>query len=541
MITDANSLILDVNEAFCHITGHERSEVLGKPASILQSGRHSKKFYQDMWKDISQLGSWRGEIWNRRKNGEIYPQWLNISSVKNSSNIVENYIAVFSDITAIKETQAELDFLAHHDHLTHLPNRILLSEQLKHTLSSAKRDASMTAVMFMDIDNFKNINDSYGHTFGDELLVAVSNRLNIIIREDDTFSRIGGDEFVIVMSHFTTLEQITHIAQKIMEQFEKVFAVEEKEFWISVSLGISIAPDDGNNSEVLIKNADAAMYEAKEDGKNTFKFYNDKMSANSFERVLFENALKTGIQNKEFEVYYQPQEDLQNNSILGFEALVRWNHPSLGLIPPDKFISIAEDTKMILDIGAFMLEQSCKDIRQWHDEGLCEGRVAVNVSGVQLEHSDFAEILKRNLKKYNVDPSMIEIEVTESMVMKNPQRWISILEEIHRIGVSISIDDFGTGYSSLSYLRRLPVDTLKIDQSFIQDIPEEKDACAIVDAIINMADSLGFSTLAEGVETIAQREYLVEKSYTHGQGYLLSKPMNGKNTYSWLKAKHLKK
>ena len=488
-------------------------------------------------KDVSQLGSWRGEIWNRRKNGEIYPQLLNISSVKNSSNVVESYIAVFSDISSLKETQAQLDFLAHHDHLTELPNRILLNERLKHTLSTAKRDESMTAVIFMDIDNFKNINDSYGHTFGDELLIAVSHRLKIIMREDDTFSRIGGDEFVIVMSHFRTLEQITRIAQKIMEQFEKVFTIEEKEFWISVSIGISVAPDDGNSSEVLIKNADTAMYEAKGDGKNTFKFYNDKMSASSFERVVFESALKAGIQNKEFEVYYQPQEDLEDNSIIGFEALVRWHHPTLGLVPPDKFISIAEETKMILDIGEFVLEQSCKDIKQWHDEGLCKGRIAVNVSGVQLEHSEFAEILKHNLKKYDVDPSMIEIEVTESMVMKNPDRWISILEEIHRIGVSISIDDFGTGYSSLSYLRRLPVDTLKIDQSFVQDIPEEKDACAIVDAIINMADSLGLNTLAEGIETIAQREYLVKKSCTHAQGYLLSKPMNTKDTYSWLQTK----
>lgn len=541
MITDTNSIILDVNEAFCKITGRERNEVLGKPASILQSGRHNKKFYNEMWKSISNGGSWRGEIWNRRKNGEIYPQWLNISSVKSDSGTVESYIAVFSDITSLKETEAQLDFLAHHDHLTELPNRVLLNARLKHTLSTAKRDNSMTAVMFMDIDNFKNINDSYGHTFGDELLMAVSHRLKSIMREDDTFARIGGDEFVVVMSHFKTLEQITHISQKIMEQFEEIFTVEEKEFWISVSIGISIAPDDGNSSEILIKNADTAMYEAKGDGKNTFKFYNDKMSASSFERVIFENALKAGITNQEFEVYYQPQEDLQNNSIIGFEALIRWNHPSLGLVPPDKFISIAEETKMILDIGSFVLEQSCKDIKQWHDEGLCKGRIAVNVSGIQLEHSEFAEILKYNLKKYDVDPSMIEIEVTESMVMKNPQRWISVLEEIHRIGVSISIDDFGTGYSSLSYLRRMPVDTLKIDQSFIQDIPEEKDACAIVDAIINMADSLGINTLAEGIETSNQREYLVKKSCKHGQGYLLSKPMNGKDTYNWLKARHLKK
>ena len=534
MITDEESNILNVNEAFCNITGREREEAIGKQASILKSGRHGKNFYKEMWNDISAFGSWRGEIWNRRKDGEVYPEWLNISSVKNSSGIVENYIAVFSDITALKETEAKLDFLAHHDHLTELPNRTLLKARLEHTLSTAKRESSMTAVMFMDLDNFKNINDSYGHTFGDELLVTVSKRIELIMREDDTFARIGGDEFVIVMSHFTSSDQIVQISRKIMSQFEMPFMVEDKELWVSISIGISISPEDGNSAETLIKNADTAMYEAKGDGKNTIKFYNDKMSASSFERVVFESALKAAISNREFEVYYQPQEDLQNNTIIGFEALVRWNHPSLGIVSPNRFIPIAEETKMILDIGELVLEQACKDIRKWHDEGLCRGRIAVNVSGVQLEHSEFAEILKNNLKRYNVDPSMIEIEVTESMVMKNPERWITILEEIKRIGVSISIDDFGTGYSSLSYLRRLPVDTLKIDQSFIQDIPEEKDACAIVDAIINMADSLGLNALAEGVETSQQREYLVKKDCQHSQGYLLSKPMNAKDTYSWL-------
>jgi len=535
IITDINSIILDVNEAFSIITGYEHSEVIGRKTSLLKSGRHNHKFYADMWNSIHQTDSWHGEVWNRRKNGEVYPQWLNINCVKNTDGDIENYIAVFSDITQLKETQDKLDFLAYHDHLTELPNRTLLKARLDHTLSSAKRENCMTAVMFMDLDNFKNINDSYGHSFGDELLVAVSKRIETVMREDDTFARIGGDEFVIVMSHFMNSEQVRHSSKKIMNQFEKPFKVQDKELWVSMSMGLSIAPDDGTSAEILIKNADTAMYEAKDDGKNTLKFYNDKMSALSFERVVFENALKNAISNREFEVYYQPQENLQNNSIIGFEALVRWIHPSLGMVSPDRFIPIAEETKMILEIGEFVLEQACKDIKKWHEEGLCKGRIAVNVSGVQLEHSEFADILKSNLKHYDIDPSMIEIEVTESMVMKNPERWISILEEVKRTGISISIDDFGTGYSSLSYLRRLPVDTLKIDQSFIQDIPDEKDACAIVDAIINMAHSLGLNTLAEGVETQEQRKYLVQKSCQHAQGYLLSKPMNGEKTYNWLK------
>nr|WP_321266470.1 EAL domain-containing protein [uncultured Sulfurimonas sp.] len=536
MITDTESIILDVNEAFIEITGRERSEVVGKTPSILKSGRHDHLFYEQMWDSILNNGTWKGEIWNRRKNGEIYPQWLNISSVKNKLGKIESYVSVFSDISSLKETKKKLDFLAHHDHLTELPNRILLKVRLEHTLSIGKRNKNLTAVMFMDIDNFKHINDSYGHTLGDALLVEVANRLDNLKREDDTLSRIGGDEFVVAMNHFKSIEQVTHVVQNIMELFEKSFIIEEKEFWITVSMGISIAPDDGNSPEILIKNADTAMYEAKDNGKNTFKFYNDKMSASSFERVVFETALKNAIINNEFEVYYQPQEELNGtNTIIGLEALVRWNHPSLGIISPDRFISIAEETKMILQIGEIVLKQACKDIKKWKDEGLCRGRIAVNVSGVQLEHSDFAEIIKENLKNYEVDPSMLEVEVTESMVMKNPERWISILEEIRQIGVCISIDDFGTGYSSLSYLRRLPAHTLKIDKSFIQDIPYENDACAIVNAIINMANSLGLDTLAEGIETIEQRNYLIEKGCKYAQGYLLSKPMNGEDTYKWLK------
>jgi len=534
MITDAHSTIIDSNEAFSTITGYKRSEVIGAKPSILKSGRHTQTFYTVMWNSICTHGSWRGEIWNRRKNGEIYPQWLNISSVKNNFGKIESFISVFSDITALKASEEKLDFLAHHDHLTELPNRILLKARLEHTINSAKRDKTLTAIIFMDIDNFKNINDSYGHTLGDRVLVAVAKRINKIIKEDDTLARIGGDEFIVVMNHFKSPKEIGDAVQKIMDLFEKSFIIENKEFWITLSIGISIAPLDGTTTEILIKDADTAMYEAKEDGKNTYKFYNDKMSASSFERIIFESALKMGIKNHEFEVHYQPQEDLRNNTIIGFEALVRWHHPTLGMVSPARFIPIAEETKMILPIGEFVLQQACKDIKNWHQEGLCKGRIAVNVSGVQLEHSDFAEILKYCLSYYEVDPSMIEIEVTESMVMKNPERWISILEEIKRIGVSISIDDFGTGYSSLSYLRRLPANTLKIDQSFVQDTPDENDACAIVDAIINMANSLGLDTLAEGVETKEQRKYLVDKKCKYAQGYLLCRPMSGKDTYNWL-------
>ncbi|MBU1658758.1 EAL domain-containing protein [bacterium] len=534
IISNAHNIIIDVNDAFYTITGRTKEEVIGKNPSILQSQRHDKTFYQAMWESIQLKGQWSGEIWNRRKNGEIYPEWLNISSVKNKLGEIESYIGVFSDITTLKESENKLDFMAHHDYLTELPNRVLLKARLEHTLNVSKRNHSLTAVMFMDLDNFKNINDSFGHTVGDDLLVCVSKRILTIIREDDTLARIGGDEFVIVMNNFKSMDDVNRIVQKIIYLFTQPFKINNKDFWTTASIGISISPDDGQTPEILIKNADTAMYEAKGDGKNIFKYYNDKMSAQSFERVLFENALKTAVANNEFEVYYQPQENLQTDALVGFEALVRWKHPTLGMIAPDKFIPIAEETKMILQIGEFVLEKACHDIAKWNKEGLCKGRVAVNVSGIQIEHSDFADILKSCLHRHRIDSSKLEIEVTESIVMKTPELWINLLQEIKRIGVDISIDDFGTGYSSLSYLRRLPVDTLKIDISFVQDLPHEKDACAIANAIIAMAKSLGLTTLAEGVETQEQRDYLKKVGCNLAQGFLLSRPMHSEDTYNWL-------
>ncbi len=538
VITDKEGIIIDINRAFEEITGYQRDETLGRPVSMLKSGRHDKTFYQQMWIKINHEGSWLGEIWNRRKNGEIYPQWLNITRVANADGDIENFIAVFSDISELKESEEKVDFLFYHDHLTELPNRVLLKARLEHTLSVGRRHNTLTAVIFIDLDNFKHINEVYGHSMGDRVLVEVSKQLSKMLREDDTIARIGGDEFVIVINNFSASKEIDDRVQEILKSFNEPYMIVGKEFWITSSIGVSVSPDDGESAEVLVKNADTAMYEAKSDGKNTYKFYNDKMTANSFERVVFESALKNAVQNGEFELYYQPQYSLKTDKLIGMEALVRWRHPTLGIITPDRFIPIAEETKLIVSIGEFVLEQACRDIALWHKEGLCDGRIAVNVSGVQLEHSEFAETIKSALSTHGIDPSMIEIEVTESIVMKDPERWIRILEEIKRIGVAISIDDFGTGYSSLSYLRRLPVDTLKIDRSFIQDLPQKQDACAIADAIISMSKSLGLSVLAEGVETHRQQEYLQMRGCDAYQGFLLSHPMSGDQTMNWLRERY---
>ena len=534
MITDAQGVIIDINRAFETITSYSRSETIGKKSSLLQSGRHDKVFYENMWHSISKNGSWLGEIWNRRKNGEIYPQWLNITRMGSDQDENENYIAIFSDISDLKANEEKVDFLFYHDHLTELPNRVLLKARLEHTLNAGHRYKNMTAVLFIDLDNFKHINEVYGHTMGDQVLVEASKRLSRLLSEDDTLARIGGDEFVIVMSNIINTALITTMAQKIVQSFNVAFMIGHQEFWITSSIGISIAPDDGMSAEILIKNADAAMYDAKNDGKNIFKFYNDKMTANSFERVVFESALKNAVSNGEFELYYQPQQALENDCIIGFEALLRWKHPSFGMVTPDRFIPIAEETKMIVPIGEFVLERACSDIAAWHNHGLFKGRVAINVSGVQLEHSEFADVLKQKMSHHGVDASMLEIEVTESMVMKDPERWIRIIGEIKRIGVTISIDDFGTGYSSLSYLRRLPVDTLKIDRSFVLDLPHEQDACAIADAIISMSKSLGLKVIAEGVETDEQRHYLLKSGCDSMQGFLLARPMNSSDVFTWI-------
>lgn len=534
MITDEQGYIVDTNEAFSTITGYLQSESLNQKASLLRSGRHTKAFYEELWSSIESSGNWQGEIYNRRKDGQIYPQWLNISSIHSPEGELENYVAVFSDITQLKESEEKLNLAIHYDHLTKLPNKTLLKARLEHTLSVSKRHSTFVAVMFINLDNFKKINDSFGHSFGDEVLVGISKRIFSILREDDTLAHIGGDEFVIVMNNFESIDNINHIAQKIIKTFQSSYSIVDQEVWVTASMGISISPNDGYTSEVLLKNADIAMYEAKSDGKNSFKYYNSKMTANAFERIIFENALKIAVENGEFEVHYQPQQDLQGDEIVGFEALVRWNHPTLGKIPPDKFIPIAEETKLIIDIGEFVLKQVCIDLKLWKEAGLYRKRVSINLSGVQIEHSDFIATLKNSIKEYNIAPHMLEIEITESIVMSNPAHWIDSLMQIRELGIPLSVDDFGTGYSSLSYLRSLPINTLKIDMSFVRDLPSQKDACAIANAIISLGTSLGLTVIAEGVEDEEQKEYLKSVGCHQIQGFLLARPMSKVDVDKWL-------
>jgi len=538
--TDKDGLILRVNKAFTKITGYKENEVVGQKTSILKSGKHSKEFYEKLWKKAEE-GLWKGEIWNKTKSGVIYPALLTINSINDENGDFDSYVAMFSDISEIKQKEAKLDYLAHHDPLTGLPNRTLLKARLQQTLSSAKRRDYKTALLYFDIDNFKNINDSFGHSVGDELLLAVTKRISSALRDEDTFARLGGDEFVIVLSDFHSLENITTKLISLMELFKEPFSLSiNEDLYITISVGVSIGPNDTDDVGELIKNADTAMYKAKNAGKNMYKFFDNDMSASAFERVMFETSLKHAIKNQEFEVFYQPQINFKDNSLRGFEALVRWRHPDLGLVSPDKFIPIAEETRLIIPIGEYVLKQVCLDIREFQSKNIAFGKIAVNVSGVQCRFTNVSELLQRYLTEYEVDAKDIEVELTESVVMDDPQKWIKMLSEMQKIGVEISIDDFGTGYSSLQYLTKLPLDVLKIDRSFVEHLPYEKQDCAVADAIINLSKAMGLKTLAEGIEKEEQLNYLKERGCDIYQGFITARPMAKEDAIEWYVKNYLR-
>lgn len=419
--------------------------------------------------------------------------------------------------------ERKLSHLANHDYLTGLPNRALLSDRISHAIKNAKRNKQQLAICFVDLDNFKKINDSYGHSYGDEALLQSTSRIQTLLRENDTLSRIGGDEFVILLENIKTQTHVTPIVEKILESFKVAFEIRGQTFFLTASIGVSFYPSQGEDAETLLKNADTAMYKSKELGKNTYSFYDTSMSQQALETIAIENELKSAIKNQELEVYYQPQISLKTNEIIGIEALVRWNHPQKGLLFPGHFIPYAEESKMILLIGTFVLEQACKDYMRLKKECDFKGRVCVNVSGIQLENENFLGKLATILRHSSIPPTALELEITESIFMKDAARWIEILQKIRALGVSVAIDDFGTGYSSLNYLRRLPADKLKIDISFVRDLLQFEDAKAIAKAIIVLAKSLGMVTLAEGVEESLQAEYLKNIGCDEAQGFLYEK------------------
>ncbi|RZI42028.1 EAL domain-containing protein [Herbaspirillum sp. HC18] len=525
-ITDANADILTVNNAFTAITGYARDEVTGRNPRLLSSGRQTREFYNEMWRSIDETGKWQGEIWNIRKNGDIYPQWLNISRVLDERGNVTNYVGVFSDISERKSAEERILHQVYYDQLTDLPNRVLFTDRLNQVIGLAKRhDNRHFAVMFLDLDRFKLINDSMGHDAGDQLLQQVAHRLRGSVRESDTVARMGGDEFTVVLSEIATAKDAGNVAQKILDAFRPPFCLNGEEVFVSVSIGISVFPEDGSNIEILLKNADMAMYRAKGAGGSWFELYDEDLGTAASQRLAMETALHKALERDELELHYQPQFDCDSGKLIGFEALLRWRHPERGLIGPDAFLGIAEETGLIVPIGDWVLHAACRQAQAWRHDFPGHRLMAVNLSGRQFQHADIAAQVSAALQHSGLPHYCLELEVTETVVMQNLDASISIMHQLAELGVQFSVDDFGTGHSSLAYLKKLPIHALKIDRTFVRDLPNDEDDAAIVGAIVAMAHKLGLRVVAEGIEEKPQLDLIKQYKGFVGQGYLLGRPL----------------
>ncbi len=525
LITDEHATIISVNPAFTRLTGFTAAEAIGRNPSILSSGRHDDAFYERLWQHLKREGHWQGEVWNRRKDGDLYPELLTITAITDEHGRITNYAALFSDISQIKENEARIRDLAYFDPLTGLPNRRLLEDRLQVVLAQAHRNGSLAGVMFVDLDRFKRINDTLGHAIGDRLLVEIARRLTACLREDDTVARMGGDEFLIVLGHLDVPEIAAHVALRIIEALRQPIVVDGHELVVTTSIGISIYPDDGLDAAMLIKHADIAMYRAKDDGRNSFQLYQPAMNAESLKHLALESALHHALARDELVLHYQPLVGLDAASIVAAEALLRWRHPDLGLVAPGQFIPLAEETGLIVPIGAWVLRSACRQLRRWHDAGAGELRMMVNISVRQFRDKDFVAMVAQALAESGVAPARLTLEVTESLLMDDSGRSLRQLERLRALGVRIAIDDFGTGYSSLGYLKNFPIDELKMDRLFIRDIDNNARDAALAAAIITLAHSLGLAVVAEGVETAAQLDILAAHGCDIVQGFHFSPPV----------------
>ncbi|MBI2312128.1 MAG: PAS domain S-box protein [Betaproteobacteria bacterium] len=525
IITNPRNEIIAVNRAFTDITGYGQDEVLGRNPKLLSSGRQDQGFYINLWTAIRETGHWQGELWNRRKSGEVYPEWVTISAVKDGRGSITNYIAIFSDISERKAAEEHISYLAQHDGLTGLPNRTLMQDRLKLALATANRAGDMVAVMFLDLDRFKTINDSLGHQLGDQLLIGVAERLGDSVRVSDTVSRVGGDEFVVILPTITEVEDVALVAEKIIRNVSRPYQIETHEINTTPSIGIAIFPNDGEDMGTLIKNADTAMYHAKESGRNNYQFFTQDMNARAFERLMMETRMRRAYERSEFLLYFQPQVGIAGGRLVGLEALIRWNHPDMGLVAPVKFIHVAEDSGLIVAIGEWVIREACRQNRAWQAAGLPAVPVAVNLSAIQFRNKGLLDAVERALRDSGLEACYLELELTESSVMQDPEVTSDVLGKLKAMGVKLAVDDFGTGYSSLNYLKRFPLDKLKVDQSFVRDILADPSDRAIVSAIVAMGHSLGLTVVAEGVEDREQLALLRAEGCDEYQGYLVSEPL----------------
>jgi diguanylate cyclase (GGDEF)-like protein/PAS domain S-box-containing protein len=525
VITDVNGNIEFVNQKFTEGTGYTLSEVKGKNPRILKSGRHGPEFYKELWDTITAGKEFRADMCNRKKDGTLYWELLSITPIKDIKGVTTHYIAVKLDDTERKRAEERMKQLAHYDVLTGIPNRTLFEDRLKHTVQLAGRGGFSFAIVFLDLDGFKYVNDTLGHHVGDLLLKEVAARITACVRKSDTVARMGGDEFQVILSRITEPSDAANIVRKIISEVNEPFTIGEHKSSVGVSAGISIFPSDGENTQTLIKNADMAMYKVKEQGKNDFMFYNAEMDKAIVERMNLERALKTALERGEFLLHYQPQIDIKTGRIVGCEALIRWRHPEMGLVSPVRFIPLAEEVRLIIPIGLWVLSTACAQNMAWQNAGFPPQRISVNLSMRQFQHKTIMDDIKGVLEETGMNPRYLDLEITESGVMQSVEESIRTMKEIKELGVNLSIDDFGTGYSSLVYLKRFPIDILKIDQNFIKNCVSDAADAVITSTIISMSHNLDIMVIAEGVETVEQLELLRVFGCDEVQGYIFSRPV----------------
>ncbi|HCY64914.1 MAG TPA: GGDEF domain-containing protein [Oxalobacteraceae bacterium] len=518
IILDAEWRIVRINAAFTAMTGFTEQEIVGMGKSVLRSSVHDAGFYEKIRETVARSGHWQGELWGKRSDSETFPAWASISAVRGSEERIDNFIVIFSDISERKAAEERIRHLSEHDFLTGLPNRVLLLDRLQQAIAAARRNRGKLAVLFLDLDRFKNINDSLGHHIGDKLLQSVAERLKKCVRGNDTVSRQGGDEFVVMLSEVGGIEQVAHIAANILHAVGMSYHIEQHELTVTTCVGISMYPDDGQDMDTLIRNADTAMYHAKESGRNNYQFFDDDMNVRMVERLTLEHQLRVALDQDQFVLEFQPELDIASGRIIGVEALLRWRHPEAGLLPPGHFLPAAEACGLIVPIGDWVLQSACHQAKSWYDLGM-PMQVGVNLSVIQFRQKDFLQKIRHVLQQTGLPPQYLELEITESVLADTSGTAIEVMHALREMGVALAVDDFGTGYSSLSYLKHFPVDKLKIDQSFVRDLADDANDAAIIRAILIMAKSLKLKVIAEGVETGDQLDFLRVQGCDEFQGH----------------------
>lgn len=544
IITDVDGNILKANDAFCRMSGYSIEELLDKNPRLVKSDRHDDAFFKAMWESIASTGRWEGEIWNRRKDGAVYPVWLSINTIADDTGTPSRFVGLSVDISKIKEAEENLNRMAFYDSLTDLPNRALFKDRFKQALSRAQRAGSRLALIYLDLDRFKNVNDSLGHYAGDELLKETAKRLKNQVRDVDTVCRLGGDEFTVILENINSSGDAASVARKILSAMREAFHIQETEVFVGTSIGIALFPYDGTEADELIKRADAAMYEAKEHGRGQLRFASGESGVSSLRRLETETRMRKGIERNEFFLHFQPQvsaggaEFGKATGIIGAEALIRWKPAGEKTVPPDSFIDVAEETGLIVQMGAFVLKKACEEAKRWNDSGY-PLQISVNVSQMQFDRGRIIDQVNDALSATGLKPEYLKLEITESLFSRDMDNMVNVMKEIKGLGVSFAVDDFGTGYSSLRYIDRLPIDSLKIDKSFIQRIDSRYEGGEIATAVVALARSFGLESIAEGVETAEQLDALKSRGCDSIQGYYVSRPLNSDDFMSFIRAKDL--